>query len=102
MMPILTVTAACFDSIGSVFHCVGLELFGSTTVMAVAVLAIMAFLMYKMGVNMATGMSLSAVLVFALFWITGGEPMQNLLTFIMLGAAAVFGLALFRYYSRGT
>ena len=97
----MTITAECFTGIAQIIGCTWAEAFGGTVLAALFGLIMLAYIIYKAGLNMILAIPLAFMAVFALYWITLESIIfQTLMLLIMFIGAAVLGFALWRYFKR--
>lgn len=94
------ITEACFEGLPQVFGCVWAEVFGSAMIGGLVALILLAFIMYKFGLNMAVSIPLSFLAVFSLYYMIFADLFQNIMLIIMVFGAAILGFALVRYFKR--
>ena len=94
------ITETCFEGIGQMFVCLGLEMFGTMALASVAFLIMMAYLMNRSGMSFTASVPLSLILLFSLLWATGVDLFRNIVLVILLLSGAVIGIALLRHFYR--
>ena len=90
----------CFIGIPQIIGCVWAEVFGSMIYGAFFGLIILAYILYKAGLNMTVSIPLAFLAIFSLYWIAFEGLFQSLMLVIMFFGAAILGFALWRYFKR--